>query len=543
MAAAALAMQGCQPSSPTDLTAPIAATSDPSLQPAPPLTDASGSVSAPAAPIDLPNATLLPAPGPYLIHRLGGVPSALEGTSPTLPTNLAVRHADGTLAATWRLPEGGYIRDLGEAVSPDGHWLASVVADVSEWDLTAPITSPLKLVVWDLAEGREAFTQPLLHDGLRDELRKQAMALAGVDTWDDSGDLEDPATAPLSMAAGGVVDAFLAGLGKVAWSPNGDQLAIIGAMDGPTSDVYLVDTGTWRVRRVSDEATHVIRMSWSPDGRWILHEGANAWSEAAGSPVAETTDVSAADGSPLRHVWSGSGIGGWGDGAWPDGWLGDHDAVLHREDNGCGVCNMLRIDASTGVTSTIVDGMMAENFVVDPDHGIAALAAEVYGSAAGEIKAKGVQLVALETGTLRNLHDATCPVAGWGSENMPFVWLPTILDDTCSPTAFGLDGHTKPLVAPAGLTLASVSPAKRWRVLYGEGGWRLYDDASEPVGDWTAGKVGAVTWRPDEAGLFWRSGEQLWYGDLPDGPARVVADVPVDPGGSPDGLDVAWLQK
>lgn len=541
LAAATLALQGCQPSTPADPPAPMAATSDPSLEHTPPQSDARGNVPAPAAPVDLPNAALLPAPGPYLIHRLGGGTSAR--TFPTLPTDLAIRHADGTLAATWRLPDGGYIRDVGEALSPDGRWLAFVSGDVPDWHLTAPITSPLKLVVWDLVEGREAFSQPLLHDGLRNELRGQAMAWAEVDTWEDAGSAGDLASSPLSMATLGVVDALLTGLGEVAWSPNGDQLAIIGAMEGPSSDVFVVDTGTWQIRRASDEATHVIRMAWSPDGRWILHEGATAMSVAAGSSLAETTDVSAADGSPMRHVWSGSGIGGWGDGSWPDGWLGDHDAVVHREDNGCGVCNMLRIDASTGITTTLVDAMEGGQPVVAPEHGVAAISGSIYDRVAREEKSSGIQLLSLDNVSVAKVSDLPCPVAGWGTSDLPFVWLSAHSETACSPTAFGLGGRTKPLAAPAGLTDVSVSPAGRWRVLYGEGGWRMYDAASEHVGDWTAGEVAAVTWRPDEAGLIWQSGDQLWYAEAPDGVAGVVGALPEADGGWPETLDVAWLQK
>jgi hypothetical protein len=124
-------------------------------------------------------------------------------------------------------------------------------------------------------------------------------------------------------------------------------------MDGPTSDVYVLETATWRVTRVSAEPTHVIRLSWSPDGRWILHEGAAASRRAGGSAGGEVTYVSAADGSSESRVWGGSGIGSWLR-AWPDAWLGEHEAILHAEGNGCGICAVVHVDAATGITRTLI---------------------------------------------------------------------------------------------------------------------------------------------------------------------------------------------
>ena len=49
-----------------------------------------------------------------------------------------------------------------------------------------------------------------------------------------------------------------------------------------------------------------------------------------------------------------------------------------------------------------------------------------------------------------------------------------------------------------------------------------------------------VSWRPDDAGLFWRFGDQLWYADVPDGTPRLITPLPTD---AWIPFDVGWLTR
>ena len=498
-----------------------------------------------------PNAALLSAPGPYLIQRIPSAPESADSvvvaeTADTVDgqaTDLAVRHADGALAATWRLPDGGRVRNVGAALSPDGRWLAYVTGDEPDWHLTAPMTTPLTLHVLDLADSSEAFATRLLHNDIEHDLRRLAGDVA-VQYFDGTPTPSAAATDPPGVptpwqpgwAAEDVLCAFGSGLGVLAWSPASTHLAFVGALDGPSGDVYVADVAGWQVRRVSDEPTHAFRLAWSPDGQWILHEGAAWCGRAAGDVMAETTDVSSIDGSVQRHVWGGSGIGSWLV-RWPDGWLGDHDAIVHQESNWVGCCDVVRLDVRTGISRSL-GTWEDEPFVIDRPTRQIVLSGNFAASPPAETTKRGVFVVDADSGVREQLHDQACRVDSWGAPERPFVRLPGYGAEPCDAAAFG-KGVDDVAIGPFGrFAHTYVSMGGAWRVVVDEHGWTAFDPVGGPHADHTQDGIAGVTFRPDERGLFWGANDRLWYADVPDGEARAVgplAEHALNP------FDVAWL--
>lgn len=60
---------------------------------------------------------------------------------------------------------------------------------------------------------------------------------------------------------------------NLAWEPSGRSLAFVGAMDGPTSDLYLYDTEHDKIKRLTDGEAQAVFPSWSWDGEFILLYG------------------------------------------------------------------------------------------------------------------------------------------------------------------------------------------------------------------------------------------------------------------------------
>jgi dipeptidyl aminopeptidase/acylaminoacyl peptidase len=56
-----------------------------------------------------------------------------------------------------------------------------------------------------------------------------------------------------------------------AWSPDGTRLAFVGLMDGPTAEIYLYDTISGEIQRVSTDDAQNYWPSWSPDGNSLLY--------------------------------------------------------------------------------------------------------------------------------------------------------------------------------------------------------------------------------------------------------------------------------
>jgi len=59
---------------------------------------------------------------------------------------------------------------------------------------------------------------------------------------------------------------------KPTWSPDGRHLAFVGAMDGPSSDLYLYDTEKGDITRVSAGSNQADAPTWSPNGEGDLHQ-------------------------------------------------------------------------------------------------------------------------------------------------------------------------------------------------------------------------------------------------------------------------------
>lgn len=55
------------------------------------------------------------------------------------------------------------------------------------------------------------------------------------------------------------------------WSPGGSLLAFVGALNGPSVDVYTYDFVGGAITRLSDHPSNASSLYWSPDGRYLLY--------------------------------------------------------------------------------------------------------------------------------------------------------------------------------------------------------------------------------------------------------------------------------
>jgi WD40 repeat protein len=69
---------------------------------------------------------------------------------------------------------------------------------------------------------------------------------------------------------------------SLAWSPDGQRLAFVGAQDGDSADVYLFDREDASVTRLSDEAGHASALHWSSNGQFIEYVSVNSFGTGAG---------------------------------------------------------------------------------------------------------------------------------------------------------------------------------------------------------------------------------------------------------------------
>ncbi len=180
--------------------------------------------SAPLSPSTPPVPTSLNTTGPYVVFA-GSAGIWITNPEGSFPTRITEN--DPGLA------------DLRRLISPVGDRLALVVATDAGFDL----------IVVTIPSGEPKTIAHLL-SVTQDEL------------------INDP-TSPGAIASYAIQESD-----GVAWQPgSGQLLAFTGAMNGPTSDLYLYDTRSEKITQLTDGPSQAIYTNWSPDGEYILHYG------------------------------------------------------------------------------------------------------------------------------------------------------------------------------------------------------------------------------------------------------------------------------
>ena len=103
---------------------------------------------------------------------------------------------------------------------------------------------------------------------------------------------------------------------SLAWSPDGQKLAFIGLMDGPSADLYVYSRNSGKIQRMSKGKSEDYAPSWAPDGRHILFFSADSFGTGAGFSMTGVWSA-AADGTGINLLYqpksSSETVHGWVD--------------------------------------------------------------------------------------------------------------------------------------------------------------------------------------------------------------------------------------
>lgn len=385
-----------------------------------------------------------------------------------------------------RLPEGiEPPRVLSHGLSPDGGHYAYFTGSTRNADLT--------LGLYDLNAESIAIEIPLLSSDYPNNFQELA------DSFVSSGNIPEALAwvEPENMATE-LQNAFEYGIDAMAWSPSGRYLAFSGQMEGPSSDLYLLDTETMVITRLTSGTGMMERVGWSPDEHWIRHT--SLYFVGAGYRV--TNHVASQDGTQVISFPNEVGLG-WGP------WLTPNLYLANEADNGPGTYGMKIMDARSGTFTTIFEDAYG-TYALDPASNTILLQSIPFFDSDSEPGLHLLQVEAPYTVT-QVLPPIQARVDYLGLNEFPFIGF----SDDQGTVLIRLDGSFEALAdenlrwstAPSS-NLVAFFPG------YGDPGLWIYDADQNQRTDVYDRAIQWAYWRPDSGALFYLTDHELHVYDL-----------------------------
>jgi Tol biopolymer transport system component len=277
---------------------------------------------------------------------------------------------------------------------------------------------------------------------------------------------------------------------SVAWQPgDGRLLAFIGAINGPTADLYLYDTQTGEITQLTDGPSQAVLPVWSPDGKYILHFGVS-WVPPFGGAIigANRFDgvwvVQASDGKVITLPKN--------EGTVPHfvGWQDDSHYITYDDDE-CSANNLRSVDVVSGKTTPIMNTGFYYYIDRSPENGALLLS-----SASGCANSLGEGIFLLTSGQTvpTKINDKRAWEIDWMPESKLFNAYPEGLYSSDGQTFYeppAYDKSYKPAVSKDGFQAWEVIENQKGRVV-----------VRVPNGDWQIilnGSVSELIWDPVDA--------------------------------------------
>jgi hypothetical protein len=308
-------------------------------------------------------------------------------------------------------------------------------------------------------------------------------------------DLTTSQTEPGSVAGPGEpsIEAVraIADTPSFAWSPDGTKLAFIGVLDGPTADLYLYDSITDKITRVSQDDAQDYWPSWSPDGKHILFFGADAFGTGAGYAMKGVWSANG-DGSNVTLLYAPSSSG-----EELVGWRDNQTAILDSWNPNCGSGDLRLYNVVTTQETVLQEGCF--------NGAAAGIWGGVNSSTVVFSKDDGLYLLPADGAEPQKLSSNQATSIRWAQEGYMFV---VQYSDGSMTTFWSADGNQE--AAPA-----QVQEVTMFGII-----WAWTNNEGEQPGVWISGPgidlgqiftgpAYAPIWNFDNNALFFFSGIEL----------------------------------
>lgn len=465
--AVGLALAACAPAASAPLTAP-------GPDGGPTAFAAAGTTQKPA-PTVLPVPTATPAPtslnpdGPYILF---------EGTE-----GIWIANPDGSILT--RLSDTGIgPADLHRAISPLGDRLAFISASQH-----GPILTEISLP--EGASRALATLQTIVpEDVLNDPLTPQAFAYYAITQYDN-----------------------------VAWQPGeGRHLAFVGAIEGPSSDLYVYAYDTGEITQLTDGGSQAVYPTWSLDGEFIVQFGGR-WVPPFGGAI---VGYNQADGAWAVRLADGEIITQPAGVKWPwnlVGWLDAGHYLASEDDEDCGTRNLLTVAAGEGEAATTFDGCFASYAALSPVND------------AVLISSTDCEACPLGEGTFLLMPGGSAPQAVLPQRSWGIDWLPESGAFNVYP--LGLISNEGEMLSAPPVADASYHPAlstqgfEAWEVIENQQGRVVVRSPGEDSRTILETDVATMVWDPAAGSTLLIAAQDgiLYAASAPDFEPRLVGDL------------------
>ena len=374
----------------------------------------------------------------------------------------------------------------------DGTCLTPLLSGVSAWQVAISPTSNMVAVATYKQRRLNELTLFLFN--LPDKNIKREISLLSFFTKQPKSFDNDESTGPWY----GIND-------NIQWSPDGRYLAFMGAIESPSSSLYVYDSHKDVIKRLSQNTYQAANPTCSPNGQWIIFEGVSNFQ----GPVTEGIWAATPDGTQLKLLYKPI------DYAQQEilDWVGNDNFVVVDKSYAIVQGNIRIVNLETGNVVMLYAGSYL-NVSLDTKHAAVAFSPWSGAPGAGLNLEGGIYLVSPEITKpkLISLADGG-PWATWDSETELFISSIECKNISGSVIAFNSSGDTSCVPKPE--PKLDMSPDGQWYIVESDG-LNVYRADGEILGTISEITNGSTNWRPDSQGFFVETKETLFYVSLPD---------------------------